>query len=125
MGEIQGLTNANQWHHVKSADNPADLLSRGTTTDILIGSRLWWHGPQWLETDSSQWSIKDVIQGDNLPEQRTVISLSVNNECTMQVNIDLFKRFSFIIRLQRVVAYIIRFMKNTKLAKEQREIGSR
>ena len=39
--------------HVPTKDNPADLLSRGTTKKKLRVSN-WWYGPSWL-TDQEQW----------------------------------------------------------------------
>jgi hypothetical protein len=34
IAEIQGSSTSNKWHHVRSAENPADILSRGTTSEI-------------------------------------------------------------------------------------------
>ena len=35
-----------QWRHVPTADNPADLASRGgQVTDSVF----WWNGPEWLQ----------------------------------------------------------------------------
>lgn len=45
---IQQLTDKNNWLYVRSADNPADLVSRGTTIQVLRESNLWWYGPSWL-----------------------------------------------------------------------------
>ena len=33
------------WRHVPTADNSADLASRGGHTEK---ADLWWHGPRWL-----------------------------------------------------------------------------
>lgn len=41
VGEIQSLTDKNSWHHVKSADNPADLISRGIVVNELVNSKLY------------------------------------------------------------------------------------
>ncbi len=57
---------------VPSADNPADLASRGCKATQLSQTELWWSGPTWLADTSENWphsSIdKDVI--DDLPEKR-------------------------------------------------------
>ena len=43
--EIQtNLPNAN-WRYCPTLVNPADLLSRGTTTQALMSSKLWHRGP--------------------------------------------------------------------------------
>lgn len=39
------------WHHVRSAQNPADLATRGLSTTSLIKSTLWLHGPEFLSSD--------------------------------------------------------------------------
>ncbi|XP_065182717.1 uncharacterized protein LOC135813554 [Sycon ciliatum] len=36
--------------YVRSADNPADLPSRGVSVPSLQASSLWWHGPHFLAT---------------------------------------------------------------------------
>ncbi|XP_055859309.1 uncharacterized protein LOC129921489 [Episyrphus balteatus] len=38
-----------QWSHVPSADNPADLASRGISPGELKSNQLWWTGPNWLQ----------------------------------------------------------------------------
>ena len=42
------------WSFTPSADNPADLLTRGLSADQLKSSRLWTCGPDWL-LDRSTW----------------------------------------------------------------------
>lgn len=53
--QIQQLTAEASWRHVSSSDNPADLLSRGTTAEELRASKLWWHGPHWLTKTAEHW----------------------------------------------------------------------
>jgi len=48
VGEIQESTMPEEWNHVKTKENPADL-SREVTPKELSGSRLWWSGPEWLK----------------------------------------------------------------------------
>ncbi|GBN75297.1 hypothetical protein AVEN_219110-1 [Araneus ventricosus] len=52
VSEIQKLTNVDQWRHVSSQDNPADLISRSVDPDRLSESSLWWSGPEFLTHDS-------------------------------------------------------------------------
>lgn len=119
VSEIQSLTNSDDWHHVISAENPADLLSRGTNPNLLLKSRLWWNGPVWLTQDKSNWTFKDTVDVDiNLLEQRTVVNVSV----TLDI-LNLFQRFSSLRKLQRTVAYICRFINNAKLARCDRQFG--
>ena len=34
-----------QWYHVKTDDNPADIPTRGMSGKKLAGCKLWWQGP--------------------------------------------------------------------------------
>lgn len=34
--------------YIKSAENPADIASRGVTLEKLTNNDLWWQGPSWL-----------------------------------------------------------------------------
>ncbi|XP_077279448.1 uncharacterized protein LOC143906938 [Temnothorax americanus] len=46
--EIQSILPSRHWHHVNGNENPADLISRGTSLKILRQSKIWWEGPDWL-----------------------------------------------------------------------------
>lgn len=44
-----------QWHHIPGEQNPADMVSRGSTVKILRTSSKWWHGPHWLCQSKQEW----------------------------------------------------------------------
>ncbi|XP_055947045.1 uncharacterized protein LOC129980690 [Argiope bruennichi] len=46
---IQESTEMNQWHHVPSEQNPADVISRGLDPTRMQQSDLWWFGPIFLQ----------------------------------------------------------------------------
>ena len=52
------LSVSNKWNYVPSADNPADLLTRGITFQQLSSSTIWQHGPPWL-LSVENWPIWD------------------------------------------------------------------
>lgn len=60
VAEIQQLAPATQWRHVRSKDNPADVLSRGMTPQDLKNVPLW-AGPPWLAMDRQEWPVKCTI----------------------------------------------------------------
>lgn len=61
VGEIQLVTEPAQWQHVGTAENPADLCTRGATPEELEGNSLWWQGPKWLlSSDKASWPKMDV-----------------------------------------------------------------
>ena len=51
--EIRQHSRPDQWFHVESGNNPADLASRGTKASELLHSRLWWHGPTFLTSQEA------------------------------------------------------------------------
>ncbi|KAK9704106.1 Pao retrotransposon peptidase [Popillia japonica] len=82
VAKIQSITNAQEWAHVKSQDNPADLISRGAAPTILIESTLWWHGPTWLAKKRNEWPSEASYASplEQLPELRkTILMSNVNN----------------------------------------------
>ncbi|XP_012285782.1 uncharacterized protein LOC105702648 [Orussus abietinus] len=103
--EIQQLSQQSNWNHVISEDNPADIISRGCDPIDLRDSELWWTGPTWLSRDSSHWPQQTQQHSEVIPELRQphVIFAHVNQSC------QLFDRFSSLNRLQRVLAYCLRW----------------
>ncbi|GFX86208.1 integrase catalytic domain-containing protein [Trichonephila clavipes] len=49
VSKIQTLTENFEWKHTPSAQNPADIISRGVNTEELSSLTLWWNGPQHLD----------------------------------------------------------------------------
>ena len=47
FGLIHELTAVEEWHHVSGVDNPADIVSRGCSPDVL-NKEMWLHGPSFL-----------------------------------------------------------------------------
>ncbi|KAJ8926236.1 hypothetical protein NQ314_021400 [Rhamnusium bicolor] len=47
VAEMISLTDLMPWKHVRTHDNPADVISRGMTPEKLATCSLWWHGPSW------------------------------------------------------------------------------
>lgn len=120
--EIQTLTKGHSWHHVLSEDNPADLVSRGVDCNSLRNSSFWWTGPDWLSDSTDLWPQVDETSMDNIPEQRAIVVqgflANTNAFCEL-----LFSRFSSYNRLLRTVGYCLRFIKNCRIAREERTIG--
>ncbi|GFW13380.1 integrase catalytic domain-containing protein [Trichonephila clavipes] len=49
VSKIQTLTENFEWKHILSAQNPADIISRGVNPEELSSLTLWWNGPQHLD----------------------------------------------------------------------------
>jgi len=103
VNEILETTTKNNWKHVKSEDNPADLVSRGLAASNLLHNELWWNGPHWLKDNIS--NQPDVIQ-DTTEEMKPKV-VSVNSMVTDDFEIT--TRFSSLQTLIRVTAYCLRF----------------
>lgn len=112
VSEIQTLTNIESWSHVKSEENPADLLSRGVSIIYLIDCELWWHGPKWLEQDTSSWNSSVKIDVNDLPEEKLVTCMTIIKRDNIIMNLIL--KCSSLQKLQRVTAYVLRFISNLR-----------
>ena len=60
VGEIQSLTDPEQWRHVPTKQNPADLLTRGLSVSTLIDEESWWKGPAFLMQEETGWPEKKI-----------------------------------------------------------------
>lgn len=128
-----------KWQHVPGIDNPADLISRGLSTQELYQSTLWWNGPVWLQLPQNQWpqpavSTLSAIEveaekKEAKPSFVGIIELSPANclwgEGPNRTRIPLIKRFSTLNSTLRVTAFVLRFVKNIKagLSKQKSQSG--
>ena len=80
-------TRPSNWHHVPTADNPADCASRGIMPQELLHHPLWWEGPPWLKEDPfpmpKQPPRKELL--DHSPSVNTLIQQTTlaENICNM------------------------------------------
>ncbi|GBM85144.1 hypothetical protein AVEN_85619-1, partial [Araneus ventricosus] len=128
VSEIQKLTNVDQWRHVSSHDNPADLISRGVDPDRLSESSLWWSGPEFLTHDSYpkrdipssviQNDFSNELKNSNCSDSKcfSVFSDGVNNFTNGLI--DLSNNYCKIIR---ILSYIYRFINNCKNKSERKK----
>lgn len=108
---VQENSSVVEWNHISSELNPADIVSRDASPDALIQSQLWWHGPNFLLQNSSNWPTKALSDiNDNVPEVKTITKL---NLATVN-DVNICERFSSLSKLQRVVAFMLRFIHNIK-----------
>ena len=77
--EIHTLLPDAFWHHVRSADNLADVISRGIELSKLASHSLWWKGPAWLSDNHESWSkahdeLNFAVNSLNLQPCHTLVS---------------------------------------------------
>lgn len=100
------------WHYVNTNNNPADCLSRGVDPHLLQANKLWWHGPKHMHS-------KDYRHDTNLTLLKVVPETNVSAVVKYKQELDIFKKYSFN-RLQKLVAYIYRFINNCRLPAQER-----
>lgn len=111
VGEVQRLTRVEDWRHVDTKSNPADMVSRGVSPFELVQSSLWWEGPDWLKLEEDNWPKSIVQFHTTLPEQIANIFV-IKKESALLNN--LISKYSKLQKLVRVLAYIFRFINNSK-----------
>ena len=116
--EINSLLPSAIWNYCPTAANPADLLSRGTTVESLMSSRLWQHGPKWLTTPD-QWPslqpppplsplvLAAAVTTEFVPMQQRPSDVGLN--CVITID-----HHSSLPKLLTVTAYVCRFIVNCR-----------
>ncbi|XP_038106245.1 uncharacterized protein LOC119766001 [Culex quinquefasciatus] len=112
VAKILELTAGFIWKYVRSKDNPADIVSRGMLPEALMSKSEFWAGPFFLRIEVYDEEIPPEIPDDELPELKLgpIIATPVFNEDQLPV----FTRFSSFRKLQRVMAYVQRFIQNCR-----------
>ena len=65
VNEILRLTKKEDWRHVPSVENPADIGSRGMNASELKDVILWWEGPEWLKEGKEAWPNSEPLEDSN------------------------------------------------------------
>lgn len=116
VNKIIDITTDIQWRHVGTHDNPADLVSRGTSPLELSRSSLWWHKPAWLTQDQMCWPVSSIdndfsaVSASELEVRRTVHA----NLCTSSA--DIIANFSTYHRLIRITTLCRRYIHHLRIA---------
>ncbi|XP_018407213.1 PREDICTED: uncharacterized protein LOC108783203 [Cyphomyrmex costatus] len=109
IGEIQRLTQATDWRHVPSGQNPADLLSRGSNPSDLIHATTWWKGPDFLQHNENFWPTNQFLRQEDTSELRKIyVNIAVVDTSVIE---DILNSHSNLDRACRVVAYCLRFLR--------------
>lgn len=128
IAQILETTRKDDWQHVSSKDNPADILSRGMPALQLEKSQLWWRGPAWLGQQPSDWPKSRInlspqeIEADiketkkQAPRALVVTNNTLADKELSVLNQDgdlesLLSRRSTLNGVLRVTAYVLRFIK--------------
>ena len=119
VSSIIDLIPSDRWNHVVGTENPADCASRGMFPLELLEHELWWKGPSWLTLTPAHWPDQRSDSSIELPseEEREICLVTTTQSNSPIVPLD---RYSTFVRLQRVTAWSLRFIKNCRSARGTR-----
>jgi len=103
LRKILDVTTSDQWSHVRTHENPADLASRGATAAEIVSSVLWWSGPPFVREIRIASENAMIISAPvtEPPRKREFISLPAP-----------WSHFSSYPKILRVIAWCRRFIHN-------------
>ena len=117
---ITEILSSDRWRHLPSADNPADIPSRGMPLPQLLQSQLWWDGPQWLKIPMDTWPSQAIdVTPAAIPEIKSH-ALLIRKEIKQDF---LVVRYSDYNMLLCVVAWSRRFISNCRKAPGERDLN--
>lgn len=125
IAEIRSVSTT--WRYCPSADNPADLLTRGITADQLCNSNKWIHGPSWLPSPT-QWPTWERFEVLHIQEAAAELEEETDTVPTDNPTVGIhliidFNKFSRLTKLIAVTAYVRRFVTNCRRRDNTRETG--
>ncbi|XP_072380581.1 uncharacterized protein [Diabrotica undecimpunctata] len=118
VSQIKELSKSFLFHHVSSSLNVANLPSRGSDITQSNLKKFWTEGPPFLVSiviDYSQFRIKEWT-GDLLELRHTQVTLSTTSDISQVNNTleTLFNKCSSFSKIQRTLAYVLRFLSNLR-----------
>ena len=119
LQKIRKLAPSKLCKYVPTKQNPADIASRGTTATQLVGNKMWWNGPEFLVKSNEHWPSQPCSYQEDVSELKSPqISVTTSTVNATQIPnimelLDVSK-YSSIVRLLRVTAYVLRFVNNLK-----------
>lgn len=116
---ITSIISSDNWTYVKSAENPADLLTHGLTPAELAKSSLWLNGPAWLQ--NLQLPNESVELPGSPPElRRSLTKAAMTTFLTTEEIITKYSSYDKLIRVTTlVIIFINRLRKNPDCTYQQ------
>lgn len=113
VAEINTHLPAVNWSYIASKQNPADLLSRGSSAAQIQHNSLWWSGPPWsLEDETNEATVTPALtSGDQqhiLREQRANVVTLVNHYENTFLDEMMARYYPNLTKLLRITARILR-----------------
>lgn len=97
-------------------ENPADILSRGSDADKLVGNKSWWNGNKMLHSYSAPWNTHIEFNpiNSNLPERKNLKRTIATARAEKFLEFDIFIRYSNYHELLRITVLLLRFAHNSR-----------
>lgn len=114
VSKIQLATVNCSWNHIAGVQNPADLISRGTTANDIVASKLWWNGPDWLAQKMTEWPTAQLNSSQSmeaLQEAKRTQTVAVTATEELSFIDEYILKYSNYYRMLRVTAYCLRFVR--------------
>ena len=112
---IRNDTVPEQWDHVDTKTNPADVVSRGVTGEAFISCKRWLNGPDFLWKDKCDWPARPdvgILSKDDPEVKQKSVTFKAGVEGKKCSNlIAIFKRFSSWLQLKKFVALCLRMQR--------------
>lgn len=86
LKKIKQSSRVQNWVHIDTSENPADLPSRGTSLNELLGNSFWKHGPKFWKIDV--YAGKSELKGYN----KHYVDLEMPEYCKIELKNDLKKQ---------------------------------
>ena len=112
---IHDWSKVEDWRYVDSSSNLADLASRGASPNKYGNYEIWFKGPEFLWKEEQCWPSLPLLANMpfNDPETKKINAICNRNKQCNQVNQpcyqDMFSRYSNWHRLEKAVAWILKF----------------
>ena len=119
-----------KWNYCPTTVNPADLLTRFDKNIDFSKNSLWWRGPDFLVNEklvtlndqkSSDFSQLDSEFEKEIKKEVTNFNVGYHFNSAIE-NVICLKKYSNVMKLFRVTALIIRFVKNLKRQKKKEQL---
>ena len=125
VSEIREFTSPDQWRHIPGTENPADLPSRGAKLEDLKHISLWWEGPPFLLESPENWpKQRDISEQACDPSEFRKEKVTTHSARAKKMDTD-FRlqpaRYSKWMKLIRVTAWVLRFVKRLKQRRTEAE----
>ena len=109
------------WKHIPSEENIADILTRGVKPDMLGPGSAWQCGPDWMVKDESEWPVTNptLSDDDHATIQNYQNSAAKKAHCLAVTAVKLLEdleldiliaKYSDFEKLIRVTAYVLRLV---------------